>query len=113
MGAGTYTLEIDQGLPSKWLLTLSADDDGTPADLTDCTIASAIRPYAGQTPKVDLPVTILDPMAGEIEIEVPDTSGVLDPTRAYAWDMVLTDADGHPSVILRGPVLIKGVITLS
>lgn len=112
MGAGTYTMEIDRGLPLNLQMHLFADDAGTKANLTDCSFTGAIRPFADEDPAFALHVVVNDQLNGIITVFMADTDTAQLTSGVYAYDIVMTDAAGNSSVILRGPVSIKGVISL-
>ncbi|MGC4017489.1 MAG: hypothetical protein QM755_23690 [Luteolibacter sp.] len=108
MTGAQMPLDIDVGLPLRLELQLMADAS-TPFSLVDIGLAAAIRPSAGVDPLVTLTVTKTDEAAGKVIISATAEELSALPERA-AWNLIMTDADGNPSVLIRGSVLLTGVI---
>jgi len=105
------TLELT-GVSLYATLTLS-NPDGTPLDLTGCTLAAQIRRFPADSgePLVDMGVTITDAAAGEATLEITDeVASELNFDRAK-WDLKLTDTLGRTHQLCQGPVVYEAEVT--
>lgn len=112
MSAGSFTLEVDVGLPLHVPLQLMQTPTA-PCDITGYSFVSGIRPRASAVPLIPIEVTVTDATTGNILLtaSAEDLGGL--PLSSYAWDLVVTDTTGAQSVLLRGPVTKLGVIAIS
>ncbi|MGC4013443.1 MAG: hypothetical protein QM755_02835 [Luteolibacter sp.] len=108
MTGAQFPLDIDMGLPLRLELQLMTDAT-TPCNLTDAEVEAHIRPCAGRDPLVTLTVEKTDEAGGKVVISATAEELSTLPERA-AWNLIMTGTDQHPAVLIRGPVLLTGVI---
>jgi hypothetical protein len=106
---GSFPLNIYAGDTSTWRFTLWRDAAKTdPVDLTGVAVKAEIRLRSGAPALVALQLIVTLPNVIDALLD-SDTSREV-PASAR-WDLQLTDAAGHISTILAGPVKVVGDIT--
>jgi uncharacterized protein YcfL len=117
MAAGTANLTVEQGATYSATITVN-NANGSPYDLTGCSVASQIRQtYSSEQVLVTPTVTIANAEAGQISfvlsasqtasLKVKPADGPEKRTTSYVYDILVTLAD---STKLR---LIEGLIEVS
>jgi len=89
----TTTYGIDATLPFD---VMRVDENGveTPIDLTGATfVATATRESGEHETSTDLPVTVVDPVAGKINVLFPFAADPY-PVGTYRWELQMTDSVG-------------------
>ena len=89
----TTTYGIDATLPFN---VMRVDENGveTPIDLTGSTfVATATRESGEHETSTDLPVTVVDPVAGKINVLFPFAADPY-PVGTYRWELEMTDSVG-------------------
>lgn len=106
-------LDIYQGDTFRRTLTLRAA--GELIDLTGCTARAQIRKTKkSETVVAEIELSILTPLAGEIEmvLEAPVAAAIpcgekeTDQASKYVWDLELVDSLGDPRTLFRGVVTV-------
>lgn len=107
-------LKIRQGATFGPISASMLNPDGTPVDLTGCTLTAKIRRRALDVAVVKtIPVTITDAANGEYEFGLTDdetaaiTAGerIHDQSSKYVWAMDLVDSAGRTIPLYYGQVI--------
>ena len=117
--AGTYDLNINQGMTHKWEVTYN-DDNGSPINLTGYQGRGQIRMNVN-SPDVlcTLTVTVVTPLSGRVDVLLPasETEGLSlrgrtaqDRTEAQ-YDVELENGSGTVIRLLQGSAFISPEVT--
>lgn len=109
-------LKIRRGDTFRKVLTIRSKVTKVAIDLTGWTFAAKVRQtHDAVTPLVTFTVTIVDAVAGKIQILIPSaTTAALALTtgiRLPVWDLEATKSDGDVWTMLEGKVTIAGDAT--
>ena len=96
---------IDKGTDFSIEFTLS-QNDGSPYDLTDCTVISKIRKYPTSTKYNSFAITIVNAPTGKLRMELDKTNTTsLTEGRNY-YDVFVTDLGGRTFKVIEGEAIV-------
>ena len=96
---------IDKGTDYSIEFTLSKDD-GSPYDLTDCTVISKIRKYPTSTKYNSFAITIVNAPTGKLRMELDKINTTsLTEGRNY-YDVFVTDLGGRTFKVIEGEAIV-------
>jgi hypothetical protein len=97
-------LQIRQGMDVENTLTLT-NPDGTPLDLTGCTLTAKMRRTPTSTAVVfDTAITDAANGVARLDLTAEQTADLAPP--AWSWDLKLTDAAGKVRPLAYGHVVV-------
>jgi hypothetical protein len=96
---------IDKGTDFSIEFTLSKDD-GSPFDLTDCTVISKIRKYPTSTKYNSFAITIVNAPTGKLRMELDklNTTSLTEGINYY--DVFVTDLSGRTFKVIEGEAIV-------
>ena len=96
---------IDKGTDFLIEFTLNKDD-GSPYDLTDCTVISKIRKYPTSTKYNSFAITIVNALIGKLRMELDklNTSSLTEGRNYY--DVFVTDLNGRTFKVIEGESIV-------
>lgn len=96
---------IDKGTDFLIEFTLNKDD-GSPYDLTGCSVISKIRKYPSSTKYNSFAITIVNATIGKLRMELDKTNTTsLTEGRNY-YDVFLTDANNRTFKVIEGEAIV-------
>lgn len=106
-----YTIYAKQG-DSITFTAAYQEDDGTPIDLTGCSVEFSVAKARRKTPAwswTTAPhVTISDAANGEVSVELaPDDSREWGKLEELQYELTVTFPDGERVTILEGPISVR------
>ena len=103
-------LVIDQGTDFSSIISLN-NQDGTPMNLTGCTVKSQFRKSFQSSAYTSFTASIYDAPNGNVTLQLSnDQTSAVDPGR-YLYDIQLTNPQGLKIRALEGLVLLTPQIT--
>ena len=112
MAAGYQELFIEQG--SDFVTTITLDDVyGEPFDLSDYTGKSQIRKsYYSANATAEFTITIINPIAGVIGINLTSVNTSNVPAGRYVYDIVIKNSNNERTRVLEGIVNVLPRVTV-
>ena len=104
-------LQIDTGVDFQHGFSLGDNDTGSYLNLSNYTVTSQMRKWAGSSNSVSFASTVTDSETGQIQISLGSTETVdINPGR-YVYDVLLEDAGGFKYKVVEGMVLVRAGVT--
>ena len=104
-------LVINSGSDFSQSFTLEGSTTNSLLDLTDYTVSSQLRKWAGSSTATSFGAVIEIPLEGKINISLTnEQTSLLKPGR-YVYDVVITDIGGQKSKVIEGMALVREGVT--
>ena len=110
MAAGTYNFILEQGATFNRILTLK--ENNSVMNLTNYTVASKMRStHDSSTVAGTFTCTISDATAGEITMQMTNSTTANIEEGMYVYDIEITNSAGTVTRILEGTVTVNPEVT--
>jgi uncharacterized cupin superfamily protein len=110
MAAGTYNFILEQGATFNRILTLK--ENNSAMNLTNYTVASKMRStHDSSTVAGTFTCTISDATAGEITMQMTNSTTAAIEEGMYVYDMEITNSAGTVTRILEGTITVNPEVT--
>ena len=110
MAAGTYNFILEQGATFNRILTLK--ENNSAMNLTNYTVASKMRStHDSSTVAGTFTCTISDATAGEITMQMTNSTTANIEEGMYVYDIEITNSAGTVTRILEGTVTVNPEVT--
>ena len=110
MAAGTYNFILEQGATFNRILTLK--ENNSAMNLTNYTVASKMRSTHDSSPVAGtFTCTISDATAGEITMQMTNSTTAAIEEGMYVYDMEITNSAGTVTRILEGTITVNPEVT--
>lgn len=107
---GRADLTIYQGDDMAWIVTVTLEDNVTPADITGYTAVAQIRRGAADSDPVVVTTFTTAVVSPEVSMSLSHDQTELLCGR-YVWDLQLTSPAGIVTTILKGNVAVTAEVT--
>ena len=110
MAAGTYNFVLDQGATFSRQLTVK--DDGSAMNLTGYSVASKMRStHDSSTVVGTFTCTISDATAGEITMQMTNSTTAAIEEGIYVYDLEITNSAGTVTRLMEGNITVNPEVT--
>ena len=110
MAAGTYNFVLDQG--ATFTRQLTVKDDGTVMNLTGYSVASKMRStHDSSTVVGTFTCTISDASAGQITMQMTNSTTAAIEEGIYVYDLEITASSGTVTRIMEGNITVNPEVT--
>ena len=105
-------LVINCGADFSQTFTLESATGNTPYNLTDHSIAAKLKKHSGSSSSVSFTASIINPISGNIRLQLSATqSAAIKPGR-YVYDIVVTNTNSSLKTrVVEGMVLVREGVT--
>ena len=110
MAAGTYNFVLDQG--ATFTRQLTVKDDGSVMNLTGYSVASKMRStHDSGTVVGTFTCTISDATAGEITMQMTNSTTAAIEEGIYVYDLEITNSAGTVTRLMEGNITVNPEVT--
>jgi hypothetical protein len=107
--AADYNITVNKN--SDFKRSFQLKEDGVIVDLTDYSVAGALKENFRATTSVPFVATVTDQAQGLFDISLTDTvTASMDPG-TWVYDIVLTDSNGIKTRLMQGNAFVKQGVT--
>ncbi len=111
MAVYVANLQIETGVDFEHLFSLGDNDNNTVLNLSNFSVASQFRKWAGSSSAVSFASTVSSPLEGEITVSLASSLTTDIKPGRYVYDVVLTDNTGTKYKVVEGMVLVRAGVT--
>ena len=110
MAAGTYNFILEQGAPFNRILTVK--ENNSAMNLTNYTVASKMRStHDSGTVVGTFTCTISDATAGEITMQMTNSTTAAIEEGIYVYDLEITNSAGTVTRLMEGNITVNPEVT--
>lgn len=110
MTAPTANIVVDRGADFSTSIAIK-NNNGSPFNLTNCTVQSYIKKHETALVRTDFAVGITSTTGGEITLSLTDAQTIAMTSGRYFYDIIVTQSSGIKVRAAQGQVFVSPGIT--